>query len=267
MLVIVNGAFRSGSTWLNHIVRTMVLHSDIPEEYQNVPEWEKGTSIHPEKLADFLKNVDYQHTNYISKNHFGKTSYRNLLLSYKNVYILDIERDIRDTITSSYYYYRRRREYHGTFEKFYWQRGRWIANYLRKYHSIWQCDSPNIYVSSFERLKTDFIAEVEKIGNFLGFTLSESDINRIKKETSIEKLRKRINEENRPEEERFFRKGVVGDWEGRFNDKMLRNIDKIQKQGMGIIEKIVLRLTYPWPKKKQKLQGTGCMPLEHDGNK
>ena len=243
MLVIVNGAFRSGSTWLTHIVRSIVEHSDIPNEYCNNRAWKKGTSIHSKKLKFFLQQIDYKHKNYVSKNHLNKVWHRKTILSYKNVYILDIQRDIRDTLTSGYYYYRSKGEFSGNFEKFYWRRGRYLTDYIKRYHEIWRYSSPRIYISSYEMLKAEFNVEVRKIGRFLGIKLLDTDITEIRKGTDINKLRTTWREQGKSENERFFRKGIVGDWQNYFNAEMLRDLENIQRNGLKNIERFMLKLS------------------------
>ena len=254
MLVIVNGAFRSGSTWLTHIVRSIVDHSDIPDKYCNNRKWKRGTSIHPKKIKLFLKNIDYKYKSYVSKNHLNKVWHPKTILPYENVYILDIQRDIRDTLTSGYYYYLREGDFSGDFEKFYWHRGRSLADNIKRYHEIWQYSSPRIYISSYERLKAEFNVEVRKIGEFLGIELLDADVAKIRKGTDIDKLRANWQEQDKAENERFFRKGIVGDWQNHFNTEMLNDLENIQRNGLKKIERFILKLSSVSPRKiKRKI--------------
>ena len=242
MLVVSNGAFKSGSTWLFNILRDMTNFPPPPEAYLN-PDW-INPSIHPDKLADFLDQIDLSTENYLAKNHFKTEAQRELLLSHQNVVVLDIQRDLRDVVVSSYYHFCRVEGYNANFGTFYWQKGRHIAHEVRKYHRLWNIVSPRIYVSSYERLTSDFDSEVELIGRFLGINLSERDIWTIKNETSLNKLRQRYGEQN--EKQQFFRKGAVGDWHNHFSRLMLTDIAKIERQGLEnfrIIDKVIAKLS------------------------
>lgn len=236
MLIVSNGAFKSGSTWLFNILRCITKFPAPSDEYLNHG-W-VNPSIHKEKLADFLDNVDYASKDYLVKNHFKKEYQRKMLLSHKSIYVLDIDRDLRDVVVSAYYYHSRRKGYEGNFDSYYWSWGRKVAHKVRLHHSVWRVDSPNVYVSSYEKLKYDFVSETRRIGAFLGFDLSEQDIDLIKRETTLGRLREKYSD-NDPD---FFRKGNVGDWQYYFDEAMLKDIEKIRKKGIGKFDKVIRAL-------------------------
>jgi len=240
VLVIVNGPFKSGSTWLFNIVSCMVDHTPLPAGYQN-PRW-NNPSIHPRKLADFVARVDYQRTNYVSKNHLCTVRERDFILAQEGVRVLSITRDLRDVVTSAYYHYRRKEGYAASFETFYWQRGRGIANFVRWYNRLWGVPSPRLYVASYERLLADFTGEVRQIGKFLGLALDDGEIERVRGETTLEALREKYGQSEDDEKPTFFRKGVAGDWMSHFDEKMLRDIEKIERSGMSLLDRVVFKL-------------------------
>jgi hypothetical protein len=166
MLAIANGAFKSGSSWLFKILCCITQFPPPPKAYLNL-EW-KNPSLHPNQLAKFLASEDFSTQNYLCKNHFGNSRERNLLLSYPNVFVFNIKRDLRDVVVSAYYHDCRVQGFEGSFEDYYWVWGRLHAHKVRKYHSVWDVSSPQVYVSSYERLKQDFTLEVNEIANFLG---------------------------------------------------------------------------------------------------
>jgi hypothetical protein len=69
MLVVSNGAFKSGSTWLFNIARSITQFPPPPEPYLN-PEW-VNPSIHPDELKALLAEESLAETDYLVKNHFG----------------------------------------------------------------------------------------------------------------------------------------------------------------------------------------------------
>ena len=229
MLVIDNGAFKSGSSWLFKILRCLTDFPPPPKEYLN-PDW-VNPSIYPDKLADFLENVDYSSNNYLCKNHFGRKKERELILSYSDVFVVGIKRDIRDVVVSAYYHYRRVEGYSESFKTYYWTRGRRVAESVRNYNQTWNIKSPNLYVSSYESLKSDPHLEIKNIANLLGFFIAEETINRILKETSFEAMKK-------PNDSGHARKGIVGDWQNHLDEAMIKDIEKIEEKGLGNFTKI-----------------------------
>jgi hypothetical protein len=229
MLVISNGAFKSGSTWLFMVLRCMTSFPPPPKEYWD-PRWDDEVvySINPRKLVSFLRDVDYSSRSYLSKNHLGRRRHRHVLLSCENVFVLDIERDIRDVVVSAYYHVRKLKGYDANFETFYWERGRQVARRVMQHHSLWRVDSPKVYISSYEKLKLDFNSEVSRLGEFLGFDLSERQIEAIREQTTLERLKEGSGEWNARTGR--FRKGIIGDWQGHFKPDMLEDIEKIEKE-------------------------------------
>src|SRR5690606_36975030 len=134
MLIIANGAFKSGSTWLYNILLELTGFPPPPPEYLN-PTW-RNPSIAPEQLAPLLKTLTPT-TDYLVKNHFGRPFERDLLLSSPHVRVLDIQRDLRDVVVSAYYHVQRKEGYAGDFATYYWEQGRTTAQEVMKYRALW----------------------------------------------------------------------------------------------------------------------------------
>jgi hypothetical protein len=244
MLIVGNGTFKSGSTWVLNIIQKMGEFLPPPAAYQN-PGW-KEPSIDRTKLADFLKRIDYTSTNYLVKNHFGKLSERDLLVGRPDVYIVNIHRDVRDVVVSAYYYYHKINFIDDVpFEKFYWSMGRQVTNNVSVYNQRWNVDAPNIHTLSYEALLADFMGEIRKISAFLNLSLSEQDMDDIRQATSMESLQQKYGESSLPTEKRFFRKGIIGDWQNHLDERMLQDIERIQRQPLSYPEKIKIELTTP----------------------
>ena len=190
MLVVSNGAFKSGSTWLFNIARCITQFPPPPDRFRN-PDW-VNPSILPSRLEEFVSEVDFSRRDFLSKNHFSTAEHRNILLSDDHVRILNIRRDIRDVVTSAYYHHRREEDYTASFRQYYWDRGRYIAENVRAYHELWDGSSSRVYVSSFHELKRNFSTECDRIASFIGYNASDEEVKKIKKETSIESLKKDI---------------------------------------------------------------------------
>lgn len=245
MLVVSNGAFKSGSTWLYNILVEMLAIEPIPEDYLHSG-W-VNPSIQRDRLETFLTHVDFEHHTYLTKNHYSKPKQRQQLLSRKNVYVLDIERDVKDVLVSAYYHFLRLEDSQVDFETYYWTEGRLVVNRIRDYHQLWGQPHKQVYMSSYRRLKEDFAGEVGRIGTFLNLALTEQAIEEIRQQTSLGSLRKKYSEdgtgENAPpckvssNKINFFRKGTVGQWQAYLSPKILADVEAIEKNGLNKFQK------------------------------
>src|SRR5687768_12681908 len=102
MLVIANGAYKSGSSWLYTIVRELVGGQRVPEAYQ-FPRW-RHSALHPDRVAAFLDEVDFRSQDFLAKNHLARPDHRELLANRESVRLLNITRDLRDVLVSAYHH-------------------------------------------------------------------------------------------------------------------------------------------------------------------
>ena len=244
MLLICNGAMKSGSTWLYNILCNLVDLKHPPEHYltENSRKRQKNPCIKPALLAQFMAQEDIEKTNYVSKNHIGQPEYRDLLMSNPNVFVFDIERDVSDMTVSSYYDECNRHGYEGSFSDYYWSTGRYVANDVIRYHAIWRSAGSRFYMTSYEGLHANFADEVTRIANTLGLTLDAETIGKLQEKTSISSLRKRYQDEDLYKDEKFFRKGIVGDWKNHFDMAMTKDIARIKARGIGPLDRHTLAM-------------------------
>lgn len=228
MLIVCNGAFKSGSTWLFNILRFTIPWVRIQPEFQSEKEW-RGETIAEPALPQFLEKVDYHNENYIIKSHYYDINTRDRLLKYDHVYIFNIKRDIRDVIVSAYYHYKRIEGLKQTFEEYYWKRGRELIWYLNDYHSMWDSREGKIYVSSYRGLLEDFDNEVRRIFLFLNYVLKPGAVEDLKNRTTMSESRKLWNEDAKSPDECFFRKGIMGDWQSHFSPQIEADYNQIQR--------------------------------------
>jgi hypothetical protein len=243
MLVLANGAFKSGSTWLREIVRHMRTFEPIPKPFQH-PDYEHW--IDSRKIAQFLQEPDHYSHHYLSKSHIYDRDLVSFILSCDAVRVLTISRDMRDVLVSHYFHLRRMSKVSSEFSGYYWRLGRLKACQIWEYHDAWNATAPNLYATSFERLKTSFGDEVQKIGEFIGVALSPEDVERIREETSLRRLQQLRGETATPEAQRFFRKGAIGDWQGHFDQRMLDDLENLRTNGLGIGDALKYKLVFDY---------------------
>lgn len=254
MLIVSNGAFKSGSTWLFNIL-TSLQRFDWPDsEFLT-----KGNAKHPaiaeRRLAAYLASGDFAGRDVISKNHLDKPEHRNLLLANDAVRVVCMTRDTRDVIVSAYYHDQRKLRFSGTFQQYYWNEGRTLLPRLTRYRETWASPHPHVVATSFEALKADFPGEVARIAGLLGIQPDPAAVERIRQGTSLNALREKYQDapSHRTEEADFFRKGESGDWRNHFDSRMLADHDRICRHGISpldrhqLLKRVKQKIRRVWP--------------------
>ncbi|GAB4394852.1 MAG: hypothetical protein Tsb0032_23830 [Kiloniellaceae bacterium] len=241
MLVVSNGAFKCGSTWLFNILMALQKLEWPEAEYLT-----KGNAKHPaiaaRNLGDYLAKGDYESRDVISKNHLEKPEHREMLLARGAVRVFCMTRDSRDVIVSAYYHDMRKKRFDGSFAQYYWEEGRTILPRLMLYRSTWAAPHPQVETTTFEALKSDFAGEVTRIATLLGLSPDAAMIEKVHQETSLGALREKYQDapSHRTAEADFFRKGETGDWRNHFDDKILADHDRICRKGISPLDRHLL---------------------------
>ena len=226
MLIVANGAFKSGSTWLFLITRELLPQSKPPTRYLNprVPE----PIIKRRLLADYLRHGEHRRQDVLVTSHYDLLPLRWLLLNDPHVRVLNIRRDIRDVVVSAYYHFQAQEIVASPFDEFYWSRGRQVAGEVLNYHLIWETDSPHYLCLQYETLLDDFSGVVTQLGSWLGAELGEEDLKRIQANTQLDTLRVHSGLPSAR-----FRHGVAGDWQNHFDAAMLTDLADIERRSQG----------------------------------
>lgn len=235
MLIIANGAFKSGSTWQRDILQCILEFTKVPIKYAS----KKNQHLIAEKeLPDFIKNEDIQAKNYITKAHIYNERMIKKITNKKYVYIFIITRSPEDAIVSHYYHIKNLKKLDYEFSKYYWKIGRYKLMQICKYEKTWKKykDADNVYHSTFEGLKKDFEGEIEGYLEFLGMSVHQGVIDKIVENTDINKKR---NESNRAW---FFRKGITGESKDYIDAKIRIDIEKIKNAKISIMDRVIYLL-------------------------
>lgn len=228
MLVVSNGAFKSGSTWLFTIAKLLVPHAPLPEAFR-APGW-TNDSLNQPTLDTFLATVDRKKQHFVVKNHLEKLSVREQLLAAEDVVVLSITRDLRDTIVSAYYHDVRNEKFEGDFEVYFQTRGRERLYEISRYHRVWEKPDPHLFQTTYEDLHRDFAGEVRRLAAFLDREVTPEEIERIRAKTSFDRVQKGEQKNKGETNALFFRKGVIGDWKNHLNESMEKDLQKIIDQ-------------------------------------
>jgi len=222
MLLVDNGTFKSGSTWLGRIIRGLKLFERPPERF--LSEAWKNPHIPPGKLRAFLLDCEIKETDYFVKAHYGKLATRNMLLGHSDVRVALITRDLRDVIVSAYFHYQRTSQLDQTFDKFFWTRGRLIAAKVLRYNQLWSVDSPRIFRTTYELLKADPWSELWRLSKFLEVRADEELIEQVVANTRFDKMKARDHSGH-------IRAGNTGGYSEYMNDSMIKELNRIESQG------------------------------------
>jgi hypothetical protein len=249
MLVISNGAMKSGSTWLTGILLQMVDHQPLPPGYHDERFGDVPT-IKRARIRQFLDEVDYHRVNYVSKNHFYYE--RRLFSRYRDVYVLDVQRDMADTLVSVFFHVKKKMSEANMrdpelddIREAYRRHGATTVKDLVRYHAVWSRPCSWVYVSSYERLKENPQREIAAIGTFLGLTLSAEKIAAIIRDTSFEVMASTPRPADSGMEARF-RKGVVGDHKNYFDDEILRDIRRLEAEHARYPRTLAEKIDFAW---------------------
>jgi hypothetical protein len=249
MLIICNGAFKSGSSWLHAILveLTIVKKLNLQKvliKYTN--DINSPTTIIESRLQDFLSHEDYITENYLTKAHFFKES--TLQKDYpKDVKMLFIERDRRDAIVSHYFHVRNKYRFKIRFDLYYCLLGRYKAyeiglfnNRCKKYRG-----KENLFY--FEDLIFNYQKTLIGIAKSIGINeITIEEIDKIEKETTLDKLREGLKRgdisyypSNRSDNWKLFREGKVGGWKDYFKSNQIKDIKKIENGSFSVFSKLI----------------------------
>jgi hypothetical protein len=224
MLVICNGAFKSGSTWISQIVAAHGRWAAIPECYQN-PKW-TNPSISDDAHQTFFENEAFDNNDYFCKQHWPASEKYLGILENPNCKMLNIKRDLRDVLVSRYFHDVRGgvSNADSVVEYYYKDKGKVKLQHIIDYHKKWHKTNGNLspFLCSYENLLVDFRSEAEKIFAYLETETSEKEIMRIQKATAF-------SSKKSTGEGQFFRKGESGDWVNHLNDEVVEDIDEMAK--------------------------------------
>lgn len=251
MLVLCNGAFKSGSTWLHAIVKEM-LHikkvdiEEIPERF-----WlhaDSPTKIIESKLINFLSEYqkEIQHKVFLTKSHFFRESTHKRKYS-KDVFFLFIRRDIGDAVVSHYHHFINTYRIKISFNVYYYLIGRYKAYEIILFNKVCSKYHQEDLFFSFENLKNNFEGEVLRIAKIIGLgELSQEEISIIKINTSLSNMRNQSKlklSKYYPNQNdlgyKQFRKGLIGESELYFSKRHNNDIDKIKINDISLFTRIV----------------------------
>ena len=217
MLVICNGASKSGSTWLCQLLIRMINPETIPNPYQK-SHW-KSPTIKQHQLIRFLETQDYSAQNYVSKSHWRADQRINGffvkdLLDRENIIIFNVYRDIKDVLVSKYHHDLRIEKYVGDFNEWFEEFGLKFAAFLILFHKGWQKGRCQPILLHYKEMVNDLAQAVRKIARSLELNYDENSVAQILKYSDMQRQAGGGN----------FRKGIIGEWKNYLSEEQLESL-------------------------------------------
>lgn len=249
MLIICNGTFKSGSTWLHLIVVELLKICNIeidsvPAEYTN--NLNSPTTIIESKLNQFLKYEDCLTNNYITKSHYLRKA--TLIQKYTDsVRFLFITRDPKDAIVSHYYHIKNKYNISISFNLYYYLLGRYKGYEICKLNYLYKQSFEAKQFIDFEMLRTNFQDTVDILCGLLGVRkLDNTEMLTLQHETSIDTLRKKIKNGEvkyystvKKNKWKLIRGGAIGDWKSYFSENNIRDFYHIELLNVSFLSKLI----------------------------
>jgi hypothetical protein len=230
---------KSGSTWLANILY-LILHNGEAAEEQTLRSclhWMESAWTYPRSREE----VDGLPSPRIFKSHMPYAMALGGGPGQSACKYIYIARNPKDVCVSYFHFESGKAwsgHYHGPWE--HWlgifmagkvQRGNWFDHVL----SWWEHrEADNLLFLKYEDLKRDFDGQLRAILSYLGRTLTDEVIQKIKAATRFSRMKEApfSNHKEVADFENFFRKGEVGSWKDQFTVAQSEAFDRLYRERM-----------------------------------
>jgi len=184
MLIVNNSLPKSGGIWLNSSIHRMVPHVPVPKEWRR-DDW-SGASVHPDRLPEFVRKVNFRDKNIIMKTHYTVDCAR--YLKRPEIKIVIMMRNLLDVAVSRYHHLVRNGL---SMERDEWlmSKGVDFVDGQRRGQEKWK---RHAYVIHYEEMKNDPVRTLLALSEYLEHPHSTEKIESIVEQTQFDKMRARI---------------------------------------------------------------------------
>jgi hypothetical protein len=169
MLIANNGAVKSGTTWVQSILRALRPYDALPEQWQKT-EW-KNPCVDPDKLDAFINSDDFASGVYLIKSHYSPVLAPQL--AKPGVVIINCARSIPDMVLSAYHHTRRRQQVAVPINEWMAQNALKTAKSRMRYLKGWAPHGPTMH---FELMFADPEGAALQLAELCGSTLKEKQV-------------------------------------------------------------------------------------------
>ena len=241
-LILSNGNFKSGSTWITAIINELIKQesNELPLDYRSPinKNW-----INRYKIRNFILSDKFLlYSSWVSKTHIYDPKIIKVILRHqRNIRVVNIERDLKDVLVSHYFHLFNSGKIKGVFRDYFNSFGKYKAIQYLQYNKAWSQFDFCLNLK-YEDVKHSTKEVIEQIAEYL--EVKEFNIESIVLETDIENLRSNYKSNHLNEEEWFFRKGIVGDWKSYFDADMISKVNDIKSGKITILERIIFFISF-----------------------
>ncbi|XP_012509275.1 PREDICTED: sulfotransferase 6B1 isoform X1 [Propithecus coquereli] len=216
---------KCGSNWILHIVRELIFAvSKKKYEYPEFPVLECGDSGKYQRMKQFPSpRILATHLHY---DKLPESIFKN------KAKILVIFRNPKDTAVSFFHFHNNVPDIpsYGSWDEFFRQfmKGQVSWGSYFDFAINWNkhLDDENVKFILYEDLKENLTDEIKQIAEFLGFSLTEEQIQTISAKSTFPAMRAASQETHGAVGPFLFRKGEVGDWKNLFSGAQNQEMDE-----------------------------------------
>lgn len=212
MLILSNGNYKTGSTWVTQILHEIIETQEIESKYCDR---KYKNRIRLDRIEKFFREQYCVDKHYVSKTHFFLPheilAIKEMAKKYP-IIVIGSSRNIGDALISHFHHLTRDRKISHDLLAYSKRIGFYKRIQMEKYNQRWQQSEESEIILSFEALKDDFDGTLEQLRVHLtkhGVCTKKI----VKSQVAIDTLRKRAEKAQLDEKIEFFRSGKTGEFE------------------------------------------------------
>ena len=213
-------------------------------------------------LNKFLKNEDYKTNYYLTKSHYLSKKTFNMKAD-NNIKFFFIDREIKDVIVSHFHHFKIRSKLKLSFQTYFFFIGKLKAYEVLNLRKLYSRFSNQKNSFLYSDLINNFEDSVNKISKYLDLgDFDKSQLTVLKKRTSIENMREKINngeltyysQTDSKKRKELLRFGKSGNWKNYFTKENEKTVDNICNNKASIILKISYYIFFTLRRKILKVE-------------
>ena len=222
MLIMNNGTPKSGSTWINKIVR-LTLDIERPAQKWRREDW-NSDSVHPVQLKEFIETGAWKKKDILFKTHITYRPRFKYLLQ-PGIKIIVTYRNLPDSIVSLFHHQiRHEKTKHTEIDIWFRKKGYKFAKKFVAYRKQW-AQHDNVLMIAYEDLIEDAPSQIFKIGLFLNLYMTNKRAQEITQATQV-----RLNPGEKPKENSHTRTGGQSRAHIELPPKILARLERMEKR-------------------------------------
>ncbi|CUH51525.1 sulfotransferase domain-containing protein [Shimia marina] len=220
MLILNNGVPKSGSTWMQNILRNYLSPAYPSEKWAN--DW-KNPSVDPDKLEGYVASGEWKEGTTLLKTHIEYSEGYKFLVA-DDIKVVVTYRKLTDSVVS-WFHHQLRMNKTSSEDKLNWldTKGRQFALRAVRHRLSWQ-DQPNALMVNYESMVQDAVPLIEEVTKFIGSPCSLFDAINL-----VEKTQVRISSKKSLQEGQHVRTGGLSVAKEELPEAYLKELEALQE--------------------------------------